>query len=40
LLSHRSGLPYYQYEFDVKVRSKKIFPNWLLKEFPKLWLNK
>lgn len=26
LLSHRSGLPYYQYEFDVKVRSEKIYP--------------
>jgi CubicO group peptidase (beta-lactamase class C family) len=27
LLSHRSGLPYYQYEFDKKVRSEKIYPN-------------
>ncbi|HLO44971.1 MAG TPA: serine hydrolase domain-containing protein [Leadbetterella sp.] len=27
LLSHRSGLPYYQYEFDVKVRSEKIYPS-------------
>lgn len=26
LLSHRSGLPYYQYEFDKKVRSQKIYP--------------
>ncbi len=26
LLSHRSGLPYYQYEFDKKVRSEKIYP--------------
>ena len=25
LLSHRSGLPYYQYEFDQKVRSEKIY---------------
>lgn len=27
LLSHRSGLPYYQYEFDQKVRSGKIYPS-------------
>jgi CubicO group peptidase (beta-lactamase class C family) len=27
LLSHRSGLPYYQYEFDKKVRSEKLFPS-------------
>jgi CubicO group peptidase (beta-lactamase class C family) len=27
LLSHRSGLPYYQYEFDKKVRSLKLFPS-------------
>ena len=26
LLSHRSGLPYYQYEFDKKVRSEQIYP--------------
>ena len=26
LLSHRSGLPYYQYEFDRKVRKEKIYP--------------
>jgi CubicO group peptidase (beta-lactamase class C family) len=26
LLAHRSGLPYYQYEFDKKVRSMKIYP--------------
>ncbi|MBK6976586.1 MAG: beta-lactamase family protein [Cytophagaceae bacterium] len=26
LLSHRSGLPYYQYEFDKKVRDEKIYP--------------
>lgn len=26
LLSHRSGLPYYQYEFDKKVRTEKIYP--------------
>lgn len=26
LLSHRSGLPYYQYEFDLKVRTEKIYP--------------
>ncbi len=26
LLSHRSGLPYYQYEFDKKVRAEKIYP--------------
>jgi CubicO group peptidase (beta-lactamase class C family) len=26
LLSHRSGLPYYQYEFDKIVRSQKIYP--------------
>ena len=26
LLSHRSGLPYYQYEFDKKVRTDKIYP--------------
>lgn len=25
LLSHRSGLPYYQYEFDLKVRTEKIY---------------
>ncbi len=27
LLSHRSGLPYYQYEFDKRVRSEKIYPS-------------
>jgi CubicO group peptidase (beta-lactamase class C family) len=27
LLSHRSGLPYYQYEFDKKVRAGKIYPS-------------
>lgn len=27
LLSHRSGLPYYQYEFDLKVRTEKIYPS-------------
>ncbi len=27
LLSHRSGLPYYQYEFDRRVRKDKIYPN-------------
>lgn len=27
LLSHRSGLPYYQYEFDKRVRKEKIYPN-------------
>jgi CubicO group peptidase (beta-lactamase class C family) len=27
LLSHRSGLPYYQYEFDKKVRSMKLYPS-------------
>jgi CubicO group peptidase (beta-lactamase class C family) len=27
LLSHRSGLPYYQYEFDSKVRREKIYPS-------------
>ncbi len=27
LLSHRSGLPYYQYEFDKKVRSQKLYPD-------------
>lgn len=27
LLSHRSGLPYYQYEFDRKVRKEKIYPS-------------
>lgn len=27
LLSHRSGLPYYQYEFDKRVRGEKIYPN-------------
>lgn len=26
LLSHRSGLPYYQYEFDRKVRKEDIYP--------------
>jgi CubicO group peptidase (beta-lactamase class C family) len=26
LLSHRSGLPYYQYEFDSRVRRDKIYP--------------
>ncbi|MCA0364548.1 MAG: beta-lactamase family protein [Bacteroidetes bacterium] len=26
LLSHRSGLPYYQYEFDKKVRGEKVYP--------------
>jgi CubicO group peptidase (beta-lactamase class C family) len=26
LLSHRSGLPYYQYEFDKKVRSENLYP--------------
>lgn len=26
LLDHRSGLPYYQYEFDKKVRSEKKYP--------------
>lgn len=26
LLSHRSGLPYYQYEFDRRVRKEKIYP--------------
>lgn len=26
LLSHRSGLPYYQYEFDLKVRTEKVYP--------------
>lgn len=27
LLSHRSGLPYYQYEFDRRVRESKVYPN-------------
>ena len=27
LLSHRSGLPYYEYVFDVKTRSEKLYPN-------------
>lgn len=27
LLSHRSGLPYYEYSFDKKARSEKIFPD-------------
>jgi CubicO group peptidase (beta-lactamase class C family) len=27
LLSHRSGLPYYQYEFDKKVRALKLYPS-------------
>lgn len=27
LLSHRSGMPYYQYEFDKKVRSQKLYPD-------------
>ena len=27
LLSHRSGLPYYQYEFDKKVRSQNLYPS-------------
>jgi CubicO group peptidase (beta-lactamase class C family) len=27
LLSHRSGLPYYQYEFDKKVRSMNLYPS-------------
>jgi CubicO group peptidase (beta-lactamase class C family) len=27
LLSHRSGLPYYQYEFDLKVRTEKTYPS-------------
>jgi CubicO group peptidase (beta-lactamase class C family) len=27
LLSHRSGLPYYQYELDKKVRSEKFYPS-------------
>ncbi|MCP9766572.1 class A beta-lactamase-related serine hydrolase [Lacihabitans sp. LS3-19] len=40
LLSHRSGLPYYQYEFDKKVRSEKIYPSnqqmmdWFAKAIP------
>lgn len=27
LLSHRSGLPYYQYEFDNRVRKEKLYPS-------------
>ncbi|MFT7421430.1 MAG: CubicO group peptidase (beta-lactamase class C family) [Arcticibacterium sp.] len=27
LLSHRSGLPYYQYTFDKKARAEKVFPD-------------
>lgn len=27
LLSHRSGLPYYEYSFDQKVRSENLFPD-------------
>ncbi len=40
LLSHRSGLPYYQYEFDKKVRSQKLYPsnmdiiNWFSSTIP------
>jgi CubicO group peptidase (beta-lactamase class C family) len=40
LLSHRSGLPYYQYEFDLKVRTQKIYPSnqqiveWFCKAVP------
>jgi CubicO group peptidase (beta-lactamase class C family) len=34
LLSHRSGLPYYEYTFDLKARKEKIFPtNALLMEW-------
>lgn len=40
LLSHRSGLPYYQYEFDSRVRRDKIYPTnqqimqWFIKANP------
>lgn len=27
LLSHRSGLPYYEYTFDLKARKEKVFPD-------------
>lgn len=41
LLSHRSGLPYYQYEFDRKVREESIYPTnqqmmqWFIEAEPK-----